>query len=91
MRGANNPTMSESDLKMDDEDAREDRDQKLAKAHCGQLCEHFDTVQIICTRFESDKDGTIMASVGIGNYYARRGSVIEWLDSTKENRTIIRE
>lgn len=61
------------------------------RAHCGQLLEQFDTVQIICTRHEGRKDGTAIASIGAGNYFARRGSVIEWLDSTKEQRFIVRE
>jgi len=44
------------------------------------LGEHFDSVQIFCSRHESTlEDGTVLACKGIGNWYARYGQVQEWI------------
>jgi hypothetical protein len=56
-----------------------DRALAVVKQHSAQLMEHFDSVQIICTKY--DGDTTVRLSWGGGNHYARTGSVIEWLDS----------
>ena len=60
-----------------------DADFQLVVAHCQQLIEHFDSVQIFVTRSEPEKDGTIHIARGTGNWFARYGQVAAWL--TKEN------
>lgn len=55
------------------------KDISLVKKALEQLGEHFDSVQIFCTRYEPEiEDGTIQVSKGIGNWFARYGSVKEW-------------
>jgi hypothetical protein len=55
-------------------------DQERLKAAVNGLIEHFDTVQIFATRHESGTlDGTVAASRGGGNWYARIGHVKEWI------------
>lgn len=66
----------------------EDEDLKRLQQHCDQLSEHFDTVQIFVTRYDS-KEGTINAQWGSGNWFARKGQVDKW--ATKENERICRE
>lgn len=55
--------------------------ERLTKA-ATVLMEHFDSVQIFCTRHEGD--GTVRISEGAGNYYARFGQVEEWMIREKE-------
>lgn len=47
------------------------------------LGEHFDTVHIFVTRYESQTEGTTNLHRGIGNFYARYGQIQEWI--TREN------
>jgi len=58
-----------------------DRDIKLLKDACEILRQHFDTVQILCTRYESDLIGTFRVHWGSGNFYARYGNARLWCDS----------
>lgn len=51
----------------------------IVKRHVAMLREHFDTVQIVVTRHESDEDGTSATSWGSGNWYARHGAMREAL------------
>lgn len=67
---------------MNDNERAEDA--KRASAHVdrvlAQLSEHFDTVQIIATQYHPGPRGeTRWVNGGIGNYYARCGSVRMWL------------
>lgn len=66
-----------------------DEDLKRVKAAVSLLAEHFDTVQVFTTRYESAEEGTIQCNSGQGNWYARRGQVQEWLtredEDTREN------
>ena len=57
------------------------------------LSEHFDTVQILCTRHASgDEDGTVNISIGIGNWFARYGQVKEWcLKADERTRVFIQK
>lgn len=52
------------------------------------LSEHFDSVQVVCTRSETDGSWS-MYMKGAGNYFARVGSVREWLlrdeEGTRKN------
>jgi len=43
-----------------------------------RLSEHFDSLQIFGTVVE--EEGTHAFNNGVGNWYARRGQVEEWLD-----------
>ena len=52
---------------------------EILKQHAAQLAEHFDTVQIICTRHD-EQDGTATQAWGAGNLFGRFGSVDYWLD-----------
>jgi hypothetical protein len=55
-----------------------------------RLAEHYDTVQIFCTRHEPTEAGTVAVSFGYGNSYARLGQVREWCGNMKApTKTII--
>ena len=54
-----------------------DRDLRTLDRLLAQLSEHFDSVQIIATRHERDR--TISANRGTGDWYSRYGAVREWL------------
>lgn len=55
-------------------------DMRMLERHVELLSEHFCTVQIFVTRHEMGTDGgTVGASKGSGNWYARCGQVTEWL------------
>lgn len=67
-------------------DPEEEAD-RLEKA-INVLSEHYDTVQIFCTRHEpSIADGTLSFTAGIGNFYARIGQVAFWMDE-QSNRSM---
>jgi pimeloyl-CoA synthetase len=51
---------------------------KIICSHAAQLAEHFDSVQIICTRFDP-QEGTTPYAAGEGNGYARIASTKEWV------------
>lgn len=51
---------------------------KILKAHAVAMSEHFDSVQIIATKLMPD-GSTRMRPYGEGNWYARYGSVRDWL------------
>jgi hypothetical protein len=52
--------------------------QEQLRMACQRLMEHFDTVQIIATKKDTDNVGTDAFWFGQGNWYARYGSVKEW-------------
>lgn len=54
----------------------EDLDRIMQAAR--DLSEFFDSVQIFATRSDSDK-GTVFWDYGLGNWFARRGQVGEWI------------
>lgn len=55
-------------------------DLTLIQKHVDQLGEHFDTVQVFCTRhMPAELDGTAIANRGTGNWHARFGQVREWV------------
>lgn len=71
----------------DDDDDTRDRDLELIRSHAAQLAEHFDAVQIIVTRHDpagGGGGGTVMADHGEGNWFARYGSVREWVTKHEE-------
>lgn len=71
--------MSEATTEQPDPEERKRKDIEHLKAATGLLIEHFDSVQIIVTRHESDKEGAILGAWGHGNFYSRKGSVRDWL------------
>jgi len=58
---------------------------ELVKKAAADLGEYYDSVQIFATRHESgEREGTVHAAWGIGNFYARYGQVREWLVTQEE-------
>lgn len=55
-------------------------DEKEIDRHIRELGEHFETVQIFCTRTQdgSEGGGTHHISKGSGNWHARYGQVKMW-------------
>ena len=68
-----------------------DQDFERVKKAATDLAEHFDSVQIIVTRHgtEESNENTTVVSSGKGNWFARYGSVREWL--TKEDARTTRQ
>lgn len=51
-----------------------------------QLSEHFDSVQVFCTRHEmGTDDGTINCTQGQGNWFARYGQIRAWVVRMEES------
>jgi hypothetical protein len=73
----------------DVEDGRSD-DEKLIDRHLAMLMEHFDAVQIFCTRNVPDASEpggggvTFNFARGLGNWFSRYGHVVDWL--TKQDQ-----
>lgn len=68
-------------------DEPEDQDMVRLKAVCAELGEHFDSIQIFCTRQQDEQDGeagTVNCSWGSGNWFTRKGQVSEWLLKAEE-------
>ena len=62
-----------------------DDDEKIINSALDMLVEHFDTVQIFCSRHEANKEnGTVGFQAGRGNMYAREGQIKSWLTKHKE-------
>ena len=63
-------------------------DLKRCQDAADALAEHFDSVQIFCSRHEGGDIGTISVNFGRGNWFARRGHVQDWIlkeaERTKE-------
>lgn len=59
---------------------KEERDAliRIANQHVTRLMEHFDSVQLVCTK--DGHDCTLKVAQGGGNVFARMGSVQAWLD-----------
>lgn len=55
----------------------------VLKRHAAQLMEHFDSVQIFATRHLGDQ-GTVHATYGAGNWFARFGHVNTWVEKERE-------
>lgn len=64
----------------------EDADMALIKSHVSVLAEHFDSVQVFCTRHDNQNlKGTINAHYGAGDWFARYGHVSTWLKTEENN------
>lgn len=57
--------------------------EKLLDEHLDKLGEFFESVQLIVT--DSDKDGTLYCARGRGNFYARKGSVQQFLENDQHD------
>ena len=70
---------------MDDSDKI--RDMAIVAKAIDGLAEHFDTVQVFCSRHDaSGKEGeTMNLNMGRGNWYARYGHVKWWMIRNDEN------
>lgn len=61
-------------------EVQNEEDFKRLKKLCEALGEHFDTVQVFATRHDPEAGGTVHMNCGVGNWFARRGQVMEWLE-----------
>jgi len=61
------------------DEIQKDKDLDLLERHTKQLMEHFDTVQIFCTKHNGGEDRTVTAHFGNGNWFARYGQIELWL------------
>lgn len=66
----------ETDIEAAEE--RHDDDMKIIGRHVAALMEHFDTVQVFCTRHNNADENKTAANKGDGNWFARYGQVKEW-------------
>lgn len=55
-----------------------EKSKTIIEEHAAQLMEHFDTVQIFCTQYDSVSGKTTVLNTGAGNFFARLGQVNEW-------------
>lgn len=60
-------------------------DMKMVEKAVNELGDHFDSVQIFVSRYDSgQEDGTVNINIGVGNWYARYGQVMEWCIKQEE-------
>lgn len=69
---------------------QEEADMKIVQAAVSGLGEHFDTVQVFVSRFEHEDRGTMNVAYGAGNWYARYGQVVQWIERRNEDDRIER-
>lgn len=62
-----------------------DEDIQRVDAALDVLRDHFDSVQIYCTRYDG-AEGTTEIAKGTGNWFARLGQIREWLIKMDEER-----
>lgn len=62
-----------------------DKMDAILDSHLAQLSEHFDSVRIFWTKYDSDSSTTKSNSRGIGDWYAQSGAVREWLIRSEED------
>lgn len=66
-----------------------DEDMERVRQHVTALSEHFDSVQVFCTRCEEGTlGGTVNIQLGAGNYFSRYGLVNAWLVKQNEGYRI---
>lgn len=67
---------------MSEEQTRRKEALDRVETHINQLMEHFDSVQIFCTKYS----GGVTTSVnkGSGSWFTRYGQVGEWLEYERE-------
>lgn len=60
--------------------ASQEESQAAVDAAVRVLSEHFEAVQVLCSRVAPDCDGTQRYFAGAGNWYARQGMAKEYCD-----------
>ena len=73
-------SMNDADIERIISGNNRDDDMKIIEEHCSQLLERFDTVQIFCTRYKPGDNITVDCATGIGNWSARYGQVVQWVN-----------
>jgi hypothetical protein len=68
--------------------AERDRAVEIIDTHVNKLAEHFENVQIFCSRQTIGGEYTFGMQRGAGNVYARQGQVREWLVAKEEEARI---
>ena len=63
-------------------------DLAVVQRHVAALAEHFESVQVFCTRPADDGKGTVNVQYGAGNWFARYGQVASWLTKQDEGSRI---
>jgi len=58
-------------------DERKEEDLERVRRHVAQLAEHFDSVEVFCTRSAGEE--TMSVNLGAGNWFTRYGQVVEWI------------
>lgn len=73
--------------------SQSDEDINRVKQACISLGDHFDSVQIFVSRHEEGEEhGTVNINFGSGNWFTRRGQIMEWVIKQDETaRLEIRE
>lgn len=56
---------------------------EIIKRHVAALMEHFDSVQVFCTKEHAEEESTGSWCWGKGNWFARYGQAHEWLKKTE--------
>lgn len=81
-----------SDTEQEDRDSRDEadkaKDMAIIRSHAVQLSEHFDSVQILCTKKHASGDGTTSAVFGQGDWYARYGHAKYWIKQQEKNEEL---
>jgi hypothetical protein len=57
---------------------------KIVTKHVDHLSEHFDSVQIHCSKLDDGGDQTLTFNSGSGNFHSRRDMAREWVAYTDE-------
>lgn len=65
----------------------QDKDTTIVKQHLAALSEHWDTVQILCTRTEGKN--TVNMCIGSGNFFARYGHAKAWLANEERAESML--
>lgn len=69
----------------------EEEEMEFLGKHCREIGEHFDTVQIFVSRYDSDI-GTVNLVYGAGNWFARYGQVVDWqVKKSEQTRVGVRK
>jgi hypothetical protein len=64
--------------------SNEEAVEKLMRNHISQLMEHFDSVSIVATKWNSENNDTYATCYGSGDYHARFGAMFNWIEGQKE-------
>lgn len=70
---------------MSEQEDQEKEDLARVEKAVESLKEFYDTVHVFVTRHEGGGVGTVNIQIGAGNWFARKGQVIEWLAKEDES------